>query len=321
MNMSSEPTVSRRHIFKALAVGSGLMAAGDAAAPAAAAVTHRQFGLSVRGSTDTALSVALGAGTALGRLPNIVNTYQAWNWAHPFPAAFVAGAAQRGITPQITWEPWDPRAGALQLNYRLTGLNAYDGFVDAFARSAAQTGKPVNLRFAHEMNGWWYPWAIGQNLGTTPNDYVRAWRRLHGRFAAAGATRVKWTWSVSNVTSSQGGAKPTDIARCYPGDDVVDVISLDAYDRYGTLSPRALLEPSLTKLAAVAPGKPIWINEIGTARGSGRAAWITDCFTYLKTTPVRALIWFNIAAPGQPDWRLTSTSASTNASRTALRSW
>lgn len=321
MNQTNDLTVSRRHVFKALAVGSGLMAAGDAASPAAAATTHRQFGLSVRGSTDTALSIALGAGTALGRLPNIVNTYQAWSWSHPFPATFVNGAAQRGITPQITWEPWDPTAGTLQLKYRLTALSAYDRFVDAFAHSAAQTGKPVNLRFAHEMNGWWYPWAIGQNLATTPADYIQAWRRLHGRFTAAGATRVKWTWSVNNVTSAQWGTSPTDIARCYPGDDVVDVISLDAYDRNGTLSPRALLEPSLTKLAAIAPTKPIWINEIGTARGSTRAAWISECFDYLKTTKVAALVWFNIAAPGQPDWRLTATAACTNAARTALRTW
>ena len=52
-------------------------------------------------------------------------------------------------------------------------------------RLAANYEKPLYLRFAHEMNGGWFPWGVGTN-GNGPADYVAAWRHIHDIFEQKG---------------------------------------------------------------------------------------------------------------------------------------
>jgi mannan endo-1,4-beta-mannosidase len=307
--------LSRRAVLGGAAGLGATLATGVAVPEEATAAGTHAFGMSVSGSANTALGAAQAEGQLLGRAPQIVNAYQAWQWRLPFPAQYVADAHAAGVVPQITWEPWDPRLGTSQPLYRLSALSAYDGYVDAYAAAAAASGLPVNLRFAHEMNGTWYPWAVGQN-GNTAADYVAAFRRLHARFAAAGARNVTWTWSVNVIPGMS-----VDIAGCYPGDDVVDVISIDGYDWDGTRTPAQVFSSTLAKTAQVGPGKPWWINEVGTVRTGSRGSWIGSCFSYFAQTPVQALLWFEVAVAGGTDWRLTATSSSTQAARRALTDW
>ena len=68
------------------------------------------------------------------------------------------------------------------------------------ASPAASRGSAasVYLRFAHEMNGYWYPWSHG------PRGYVFAWRRIVRIFDVAGARNVRFVWSVNpNLYESQ----------------------------------------------------------------------------------------------------------------------
>lgn len=306
--------LSRRTLL-AGATGVGASLAAGAFQRSSAASGYRRFGMSVSGSASTALSYAQSEGSLLGRAPELVNIYQAWQWRIPFPTQYVADAHAAGVVPQITWEPWDPRLGATQPLYRLSNLSAYDSYVDAYAAAAAASGLPVNLRFAHEMNGTWYPWAVGQN-GNTAADYIAAFRRLHSRFVAAGAKNVTWTWSVNVIPGMS-----VDIATCYPGDDVVDVVSIDGYDWYGTQTPAQVFSSTLLKTAQVAPAKPLWINEVGTVRTGSRATWISSCFSYFEQTSVHTLLWFEVALAGGTDWRLTATSSSAQAARRALVDW
>ncbi|MCZ4499224.1 MAG: beta-mannanase [Marmoricola sp.] len=316
------PGWSRRGVLGATAAavaGAGLLALGADKVFASDDAAGRRFGISVGAAPADAIAAATAIGAQVGRNPTIVNTYAAWQWQAPFPVGFVREAAAAGIEPQITWEPWDPRRTADQPRYRLTDLDAYDSYLDSFASTAGALALPLNLRVAHEMNGWWYPWAVGQN-GNTAADYVTAWRRIHDRTVAAGADKVSWTWSVNAVDAALPGTRPVDVTRCYPGDDVVDVISLDAFDREGTLTPEQLLAPSIEKLSALAPGKPLWVNEIGTARTTGQADWVHGCIDYLRGTRASALLWFEIAAPGQPDYRLSAPDTVATA-RASLHGW
>ena len=95
------------------------------------------------------------------------------------------------------------------------------------------TVDPLLLRFAHEMNADWYPWdgvrASAPGTHDGPARYVAAWRHVHAVFAAAGATNVRWVWSPNH--RSIPAAAWNDAARYYPGDDVVDWIGVDGYDR------------------------------------------------------------------------------------------
>ena len=119
------------------------------------------------------------------------------------------------------------------------------------------------FRFAHEMNGDWYPWSVG-SPGGSPQDYVAAYRRVRGMFDDAGAKHVEWVWCPNVIVNGNVEA----ISRCYPGDDFVDIVGVDGYN-FGDLpghrwtQPAELFGDTVALVAQLAPGKPVWINEVG----------------------------------------------------------
>ena len=118
--------------------------------------------------------------------------------------------------PFITLEPWSlisQRDQANQPQYSLARIasGAYDADLRRIALVIAALHSPVYLRFAHEMNGNWYPWGSDVN-GNQPADYVRAWRHVHGVFVAAGAVNAQWVWSPDADT----GSKPVALQPLYP---------------------------------------------------------------------------------------------------------
>jgi len=276
---------------------------------------RRLFGISMSGSDPTAVTIAQTIGTALDRPPQVMNFFMAWEWRAPFPAATVEAIRQTGAIPEITWEPWDPRNGAVQPAYALDALNAYDEYVDGFAQGCAAWGHEVNIRFAHEMNSDWYPWSVDVN-GGTPQTYIAAHHRLRERFARAGANNVRWVWCPNIVYRD----RPDLIADSYPGDDAVDIVALDGYNRGGR-TPQDLFSQSLDILNQVAPDKPVWINEVGCTAMREKAQWVADFFAYLESTPVGCVVWFELDHPNYPDWTLLSNQDTAAAARRSLATW
>ena len=76
---------------------------------------------------------------------------------------------QRGVTPFIWWQPTDPAnpASSRYAGYQNIIKGKHDAYIRDWARAAKAFGRPVVVRFAHEMNGNWFPWSIG-NHGNTP---------------------------------------------------------------------------------------------------------------------------------------------------------
>jgi hypothetical protein len=224
-----------------------------------------------------------------------------------------------GATPMVTWEPWVWTGGVNQPTYSLSRFLAgdFDRYITQWADTLAAYGGPVDLRFAHEMNGTWYPWAAGVN-GNTAAQYVAVWQRVHGIFQARGATNVRWVWSP-NVTYP--GSTP--LAQVYPGHAYVDLIAVDGYN-WGTSqswsrweTPQQVFDTTFRELRVLAPGKPLLIGETASAEAGGsKATWIGDLFTYVATQPdVRGIIWFD--ENKETDWRIASSTASATAFRTA----
>src|SRR3712207_6839241 len=102
-----------------------------------------------------------------------------------FEPAHAEAIRARGALPEITWEPWDPGGGVDQPRYALRRIasGAHDAYIREWATDARAWGKALLLRFAHEMNGDWYPWCERAN-GNRPGDYAAAWRHVHGVFRA-----------------------------------------------------------------------------------------------------------------------------------------
>lgn len=307
-------------LITGLALTAGVL--GSAAPASATAVqvapasSSPRFGVGTPGGPTDNSELDAVANT-VGERPSIVLSYADFQQAPPIAA--LDSVAARGADSLLTWEPWKAGAGVNQPAFTNASIAAgeHDAYIAEWGAALAKWGGPVYLRYAHEMNGNWYPWAEGVN-GNASGSYVAAWRHVHDVVAAQGATNVKWVWTP-NVPAS----KFTPISSLYPGDGYVDVAGLDGYN-WGTgsggswVSPSSLFDDGLTQLRRVASGKPILIAETASSEtGGSKAQWNRDLVTYLASQrDVIGFVWFDFAK--EQDWRIDSSSASAAALRDAL---
>jgi beta-mannanase len=252
----------------------------------------------------------------VGVSPKIVMWFQSWSstTSKVFPAATMDAVVARCAMPMITWEPWDWSMGVTQPTYSLKSIASgqHDAYVRQFAKDSARWGKPYYMRFAHEMNGDWYPWGIGVN-GNVAADYVAAWRRVVGIFRAEGATNVRWVWAPNVVAPSFA-----PLTSVYPGDGYVDWVGIDGYNRASSTATwqtfTQVISATYSELSTLTQ-KPMMVSETGCSEvGGSKATWIRDAFATelpMKFPKVRALIWFN--EKKSQDWPVTSSSAALQA--------
>lgn len=254
-----------------------------------------------------------------GESPSTILFYKDFLQAPPI--AEMNSVRARGAVPLITWEPWAWGGGMEQPAYSLDRVAAgdFDAHITQWGQALAAWGQPVQLRFAHEMNGNWYPWAEGVN-GNQAGDYVNAWRHVHDVVAATGAGNVSWVWSP-NVPYYGS----TDLAGLFPGAGYVDVVALDGYN-WGTsaswsgwISPQDLFAPGIAQLRTLAPGVPILISETASSEAGGnKAAWNSELVSYLAAQPdVVGFVWFHLQK--ETDWRINSSATSDSAFKSALQ--
>jgi hypothetical protein len=237
----------------------------------------------------------------------------------------------RGMLPMLGWEPWDyrvdqaarkqrkltarqiDRVRATQPRYRLSRIagGEFDGYLRSWAEGVKSLGYPVAIRFAHEMNGDWYPWGEKAN-GNRPGEYVEAWRHVHDIFERTGATNVIWVWSPNARWNKTTG----NLAQLYPGDDYVDWVGATGY--YGTgawsrySSFDAIFGPTIAEIRTFSR-RPLVVTETGASDAGGRKAdWIRETFRALpKHRDLIGLIWFEVDK--EMDWRIVSSRAASAA--------
>ncbi|MEU7145086.1 glycosyl hydrolase [Nocardia sp. NPDC046473] len=168
-----------------------------------------------------------------------------------------------GAVFMLTLEPFDGlgsvSADALQqLTATLRGWN--------------NTGVAVLVRFAHEMNGSWYPW------GQQPASYIAAFRRVSTAVRDAPMSRIIWSPNEASGYPFAGGGHvatssspdfhllDTDgnglltsdddpYAPYYPGDEYVDWVGISLY-HFGNLYPwGANITPEPGKFAGKITGE------------------------------------------------------------------
>ena len=135
----------------------------------------------------------------VGAAPQFVGRFEAFSRGTTVDE-FLRESERQGLRRVlVTWEPWRPVPAERgvgegfreQPGYRNRDIAAggQDAYILAFARSLATFHGRVDLRYAHEMNGTWYPWSHD------PVAYRRAWRRIVRLFRSAGAGNVRFVWS------------------------------------------------------------------------------------------------------------------------------
>ncbi|MFU8852875.1 glycoside hydrolase family 26 protein [Micromonospora sp. SL1-18] len=236
----------------------------------------------------------------------------------------------RGMLPMLGWEPWDYGVDAAarekgtprrqidkirsnQARYQLSRITRgdFDGYLWSWAKGIKSLGYPVAVRFAHEMNGDWYPWCEMSN-GNRPGDYVKAWRHVHDVFRAVGVSNVIWVWSPNANWSGQ----TTKLATLYPGDGYVDWVGVTGY--YGTgafakyRSFDAIFNETIEEIRTFTK-KPLVITETGASDSSGRKAeWIKQTFQMLPAhKDIIGLVWFEVDK--ERDWRIANSPAAATA--------
>ncbi len=254
------------------------------------------------------------------KLPSMVEFFLGWD--REYPATEITETWRRGALPVVSWEPrptvqpMGPDSdNTTEPGYKLSTIidGSHDEYIDRVAGEVRDLGLPVAIRFAHEMNGNWFPWSEERN-GNSKGEFVAAWRHVHDRFVAADATNAIWIWSPNVVT-----ARPSvRLAPLYPGDDYVDWMGMVGYYRRVYFDEKGReKEPSFTntyqttldELRATAL-KPIVITELGaTEVGGNKPAWIQSLFQGLAANPdIIGFVWFNHSVNGA-DWRIESSSA------------
>jgi len=237
---------------------------------------------------------------ALGKRASVVSVYQAWGSRaeHRFPNRELTLISNAGYVPMLTWEPWttefdESRFGARsERGYRTmrdVGRGVYDDFVRDWARECMRWGRPLFLRFGHEMNNPHYPWSFA--TGNTPEDFKSAWRRVWDIFQDSGCRNVAWVWTPVAGPGFES---------YYPGELRVDWVGV-AVLNYGLTWPphhwwefRSLLQHSYDRLAAF--GKPILVPEAASVGESAdKGAWHVRALRSLRTSfpRVRLVVFFD----------------------------
>jgi mannan endo-1,4-beta-mannosidase len=240
---------------------------------------------------------------AIGAAPQAVAKFEAFSRRRGLEQ-WTAETRRQGIRQLlVSWEPWSPVPAALgldaqsapQAGYRNIDIarGAQDRYVMRFARSLRRFPGTVWLRYAHEMNGYWYPWSRG------PRAYRWAWRRIVRLFRVAGARNVRFVWSVNaNLYEPEAVWRHT-ARRYWPGSRYVDAVGSTMIDFGGDKDyDVGRFEPRLRALHR-AFRKPVVLTETNTEL-DGRVAWLEDLRRMLRGMPwVRAVMWSQLPSRGK----------------------
>jgi mannan endo-1,4-beta-mannosidase len=274
-----------RRVLAALGAGAVLLAA-----PAAARAAPRSFGVYADPWHVTAWS------HDVGRAPDYVARFEAFSRGAPVDS-FLREAERQGLRHVlVSWEPWRPVSDDLgvaeqfrpQPGYRNRDIagGVQDAYIARFARSLATFRGRVDVRYAHEMNGTWYPWSHD------PIAYRRAWRHIVRLFHAQGARNVRFVWSVNPSLYVPFARWRRSVRVYWPGRRYVDavgstMINFGGVKRYsvGRFVPRLRALRRMYR-------KPVYLTEVNTAR-RGRVRWLRALRQLVRRELwIRSVAWF-----------------------------
>jgi mannan endo-1,4-beta-mannosidase len=237
----------------------------------------------------------------------------------------------RGYRVAICLELW---AGSRQTGngYTLRSVSRgdHDEELGRWFRHLSRMPHAVRIRPLHEFNGDWYPWGVFAP-GNTPRDFAPAWRRIASLARGVAGSRVLLQLCVNRINAynqATGTEQALALDEIYPGDDFVDELVINGYNRptqHRSRSFASMVDRYYREMRALGPGLPLWIGETAsTERFGDKPRWIKDMFDAVLTDyPVESLTWFNesLNPPGEParDWSFSTTPASTAAFQAGLR--
>ncbi len=276
-----------------------------------------------------------------GRTPAVWMIYQSWTGWNEFPSLQAKRARDIGSTLMVTWEPWSGNPHDSKWNCQNIVAGKHDGYIRSYARAVKHSGAPVMIRFAHEMNGDWYPWGTAYNAlykrhnSNSPAMFCAMWKHVVSIFKTEGASNARWVWSPNIVYTNEfndARQQERDLFLMYPGDEWVDWVGVSVYND-GAKRPwrsfSALFDSTYQALTVLC-AKPLMIAEMGVTEqgapaGQTKATWLAQAL--LTDIPqrynrVRIVTYFNRdkSAMGESNYRFDSSPASLAAFREVANS-
>ena len=210
-------------------------------------------------------------------------------YGQPFPFAIAERVKEAGGALQIAMEPHNG----------LAEVNNKDGYLKQFKQAAKESGIPIFMRFASEMNGDWVKW------GENPKLYIEKFQ-LVAKELSTEDSNIAMVWAPNSMPSAT-------IHDYYPGDAYVDWIGMNVYSNpYNNgnynlstkeVNPLTFLDTVYDKY----PNKPMMIAEFGASHYSIASGIREDQTQFgvtkmrlfyeglrLKYPRVKAVHWFSV---------------------------
>jgi len=266
----------------------------------------------------------------VGKAPGLVEFFDTWDHPYAQDGPKVAQSWARGALPALTWMP-EAQGGTFadQSAYTLDHIIAgdQDAYIYQWAAQVVQAGYPLVIRFAHEMNGSWYPWAAGLTqirsgrttmvLNNTPAKYIQAWQHVWNIFQDVGANNyVIWAWTPVTSLCSTHAAGPgncgvayTTYAEDYPGDAYVDWIGVSTYasGNAAKFTFAGTFQASFKALAGVS-NKPVYVAETGAAQRVTTPGTAPKTFASAVDQTALKVQWTTQSLQGKPTTRCPGSS-------------
>lgn len=237
------------------------------------------------------------------------------DWGRHIDEGVIKDVYSAGSVLMVTWEPWKAETKEA-VDYEGLLAGRYDDYIKEFAARVKSVGKDVYIRFAHEMNGDWYPWSAAKIGGY---KYIALYRYVKDIFDRAEVRNARWVFSV-NWEDIPGG---NDFEACYPGPTYVDYFGIDGYNWGDTQSwskwmTFAQIFGKRYKEIAGTFAAPIIITEFGSAPSGGdKALWIKEAMSEIrKMDRVKGFVLFNVNK--ETEWSLPPNDNSGRELRRAL---
>jgi hypothetical protein len=111
---------------------------------------------------------------------------------------------------------------------------SHDQVFRSIARLLVRNGhEDAAIRMGVEANGYWFPWAVTVE---TTDEFKAAFRRIRSIMAAESPEFTFWLDLNCGTVLTGSSDRLAPLLEMYPGDDVVDGISMDHYNRYKLLA-------------------------------------------------------------------------------------
>ena len=204
----------------------------------------------------------------------------------------------------VTWEPWYAvTKQGLDYNEMLSGK--WDAYIREFANRLKGIDETILLRFGHEMNGNWYPWA-GTKIGNS--KFVEIYKYVKDIFDEIGASDVKWVFSINWEDIPR---EDNNFMLYYPGDEYVDYVGIDGYNWGSTkswsrwMSFKEIFDKRYKEITNNFK-KPIIISEFSsTSNGGDKTVWIKEAMIDIKSMKnIKGFVLFNVDK--ETDWSFPS---------------